>query len=271
MDQKIFAFDLDGTLLDSQKNISPANLHALEEMSEQGHLVCLASGRLITSVHQYYSPRFDPAYITLNGSAIYTRESEGRRLISSARIDAKYADYLIDYSTDKDFVLNYYINDQLYAIKNNITSPWIDYYYQQTATPYEFISSFGDFYGSSPFKVIMVGDDKRLDDEETLFRSKWDGDSVYIVRTCPYYLEFLNPEGNKSRGLSALANAYDIPLDNVCAFGDADNDIPLLSRAGYGIAVQNATPHTKEVADHVSPWSNDEDAIAREWEILSQQ
>lgn len=268
MPRKLFAFDLDGTLLDSHKRISDANAEALGEMARLGHIVCLASGRLISSVRQYTSPRFDPAYITLNGAAVYTRESEGRSLISSTRLPAQYADHLIDYAQDKDFVLNYYIDDRLYAVKNQKTAPWIDYYYQQTRTPYEFLDTLEGFRGAHPFKTIMVGDDAYLDEEERHFRKKWDADSVYIVRTCPYYLEFLNPDGNKARGLSALAQAYEIPHTQVYAFGDADNDTPLLTRAGVGIAMRNATETTKNAADRVSPWTNDEDGVAREWERI---
>ena len=113
-----------------------------------------------------------------------------------------------------------------------------------------------------------MGDPSEIDKQESYFRSLW-GDSIYICRTWDYYLEFLNPHANKAEGLQALARSYGLSMKDVIAFGDASNDIPMLREAGLGIAVGNAADEVKNAADKVSTWTNDQDAVAMEWKLLS--
>ena len=268
MKHKLFAFDLDGTLLTSQKRLSPANAQALQEMAAQGAVVAFASGRLGSSMQKLVPSTLDDvAMLTLNGAAVYMGKRHQSRRVFFAPLASTVADYLIDYAIGKDFALNYYIDDALHTVRNVQTEKWIDLYFAQTATQYRFEPSLDAFRGKEPSKVIFVAPRAFLDEQERFFRRLW-GDSVYICRTWDYYLEFLNPAANKGSGLEVLAEAYELDVSEVVAFGDANNDIPMLQKAGLGIAMANASPTVKSAARRVSPWTNDEDCIAREWERI---
>ncbi|HEX2957111.1 MAG TPA: Cof-type HAD-IIB family hydrolase [Chitinispirillaceae bacterium] len=267
MKTRLFAFDLDGTLLNSKKELSQANITALREMSERGAVVAFASGRLGSSMLQYVPALgFEIAMLTLNGAAVFADSQMHCRIFHSP-LDSKFSDYLINYHRNKPFALNYYINDNLYSIDNEHTRQWTGLYYQQTRTQYHMLSTFDSMKSRSPSKIIFVGDPRDLDYQEHYFRQLW-GENVYICRTWDYYLEFLDLNANKGSGLEALASAYRIDLNDVIAFGDATNDIPMLQKAGLGIAMKNAHPDVCSAAYKVSEWSNDEDAIAKEWELL---
>jgi 5-amino-6-(5-phospho-D-ribitylamino)uracil phosphatase len=268
MMHKLFAFDLDGTLLTSNKQLSPANANALQEMEAAGAVVAFASGRLGSSMHKLVPPTLDDvAMLTLNGAAVFMGKRHGSKRVFYAPLASSMADYLIDYADGKDFAINYYIDDALHTVRNELTEKWISLYYEQTATHYRFETSLDAFHGHEPSKVIFVGPSELLDEQELFFRNLW-GDAVYICRTWDYYLEFLNPGANKGSGLEMLAQAYGIAVSQIVAFGDANNDIPMLEKAGLGIAVANASPIVKSAARRVSPWTNDEDCVAREWEII---
>lgn len=268
MPPKLFAFDLDGTLLTTDKRLSDANREALIEMHQSGAVVALASGRLGSSMKRVADLLgFDPAMLTLNGAAVYPGLSLDDKPIYAANLPAAYADHLTAHAAHRDFALNYYYQGKLYSVRNRLTQPWLDLYVQQTASDYEFIDSWDSYRGEEPHKIIFVGDNKTLDKEEEMFRKRWDSE-LYIVRTWDYYLEFLNPKANKARGISALADHFGIDLADVATFGDSENDIPMLRTAGHGIAMQNASDKVKAAAGYVSPWTNDQDAIAREWERL---
>jgi Cof subfamily protein (haloacid dehalogenase superfamily) len=264
---RLFAFDLDGTLLNSQKKISEANSATLTEMRASGAIVALASGRLGSSMVQYVNKKFDLPMLTLNGAAVYMGEKDQSKLIYHAPLAAEYADYLINYASGKNFAVNYYIDDKLYAVKDKTTSQWLDIYYRETSTQYNFAASYQDFAGKSPSKMLFVGDPAEIDKQEAYFKNLWN-DSVYVCRTWDYYLEFLNPNANKGKGLEVLADAYNINPKDIVAFGDAANDIPMLKSAGLGIAMKNATDDVKLAAGKVSKWTNDEDGVTREWEII---
>jgi hydroxymethylpyrimidine pyrophosphatase-like HAD family hydrolase len=78
----------------------------------------------------------------------------------------------------------------------------------------------------------------------------------------------MDPCANKGHGLEALAREYGLDWSAIAAFGDAANDIPMLEKAGWGVAMANATPEVKLAAGRVSPWTNNEDAVAKEWELM---
>lgn len=268
---KLYAFDLDGTLLNSQKELTEPNKRALREMKDSGGIVALASGRLGSSVQKVADQLgFAPALLTLNGAAVYAYETDRYRQVYSALLGNSYAHHLLDYAVSADFALNFYADGKLFSWRNGMNAKWIDLYYAQTRTACEFVDKLETLKSQIPNKIIFVGDPQVLDKEEASFRQMWN-DQIYIVRTWDYYLEFLSLEANKAKGLAALAAACGIDMSEVAAFGDADNDIPMLEVAGMGIAMSNATVGAKRVARVTSKWSNDEDAIAREWDLLKEK
>ena len=268
MQHKLFAFDLDGTLLNDRKELSPANARALEEMAAAGGVIVFATGRLGSSIRNYIPAALDDvACLTLNGAEVCMGERHGSKRVHYAPLASAAADFLIEYSRDKPFVLNYYLDGKLYAVRNDLTARWADLYFEQTGTAYQWSPSLERFRGRAPSKAIFVGAPAVIDEQEQLFRRRW-GDSVYICRTWEYYLEFLDVRANKASGLEALLEAYAVTWPEVAAFGDANNDIPLLEKAGLGIAVANAPDEVKRAAGRVSAWTNNDDAIAREWELI---
>lgn len=265
---KLIAFDLDGTLLRTDKSLSPANRAALQEMNQNGTTVALASGRFGSSMMPYaQSLDFNPAMLTLNGAAVFTCNLDPSTQIYHAPLDVTYAQELIRFAEGKPMALNFYVDSDLYCLRNQHNQEWIDLYYQQTQTPYREVTDLKDLSHRAPSKLIYIAAPETLDPIQDHFRTLWQ-DQVYICRTWDYYLEFLNIQANKAQGLTLLAQALNIDMNEVAAFGDAENDIPMLQAAGLGIAMQNAPDEVKQHARHISPWTNDQDGIAREWERI---
>jgi HAD superfamily hydrolase (TIGR01484 family) len=97
MSRRLFAFDLDGTLLNSRKELSEANLIALKEMAASGAVIAFASGRLGSSMMQYVPILgFEIAMLTLNGAEVYATTKKDSCVYHSPR-RAEFADYHIDY------------------------------------------------------------------------------------------------------------------------------------------------------------------------------
>lgn len=268
MPPALLAFDLDGTLLTTDKRLTSANREALLDMVRCGSRIALASGRMRAAMQPYADMLgTDIAMLTMNGAAVYTSAFGTAEPIYRAELPAPYAQHLVDYSRDGAFILNYYLNGKLYARHAPHTRAWAELYVKQTGSVYHFRDTLDEFAGSTPSKVIFVGTREEIDRQEEHFRALW-GEEVYICRTWTHYLEFLHPAANKGSAIVALARALAIDPAHVAAFGDSENDIPMLREVGNGIAVANADRAVRDAARRVSVWSNDQDAIAREWEAL---
>lgn len=265
---RMFAFDLDGTLLNSQKKITSATMQILKEISERGIIVSFASGRLYSSMLKYAADfEYKIPFITLNGAEVFVNSKDGLQQLYKMTLPLEYADYLINYAKGKKFAVNYYLDGKLYTEKNDRILPWIKLYTKQTGANYNFINSLNILKGKFPSKVIFVGNQEELDEQEKRFRLKWES-YIYICRTWRHYLEFLNLKADKGFGLDRLAKAYNIDLKDVMVFGDAQNDIPMFKKAGYSIAVKNASDEVKSAARKVSDWTNDEDFLVNEWKFI---
>lgn len=89
------------------------------------------------------------------------------------------------------------------------------------------------------------------------------GITATVVRgSPPFFVEILNERVCKGAGLRRLCERLGVDLANVVAFGDGDNDIEMIQEVGLGIAMKNARPTCKAVADRVTDLDNDNDGVA---------
>jgi hydroxymethylpyrimidine pyrophosphatase-like HAD family hydrolase len=93
-------------------------------------------------------------------------------------------------------------------------------------------------------------------------------DRLYVVNTEHEMLEFLHPETNKALAAQALAAKLGIEREAVLAFGDGNNDVPLLRWAGMSIAMAHGRESAKSAAKRVSPEGPPGTAVARSLETL---
>ena len=83
-----------------------------------------------------------------------------------------------------------------------------------------------------------------------------------VVRSTPYFLEFLNKEVNKGTGVKLLADHLGVKQEEVMTFGDAENDLDMIVYAGMGVAMANGFEEVKEAANYITD-SNEEDGVAK--------
>ncbi len=83
-----------------------------------------------------------------------------------------------------------------------------------------------------------------------------------VTTSMAWLVEVINAEYSKGSAVAYLSNRYGVPIEKTVAVGDQCNDIPMIERAGIGIAVQNADARLKEQADYVLERTNEENAIA---------
>jgi hypothetical protein len=118
------------------------------------------------------------------------------------------------------------------------------------------IAPLEDFIYNDATKLMFLAEPKVIDRLEPILYKAF-GERVIILQTDDNLLQIMSPDAGKSVALQKVADHYGIPMQQVMALGDAPNDVGMLQLAGVGVAMDNARPVVKAVADWIAPTNND--------------
>ncbi|WP_349515099.1 Cof-type HAD-IIB family hydrolase [Leuconostoc suionicum] len=257
MKTKLIALDLDNTLLNPQKKISLRNELILKKLHHDGIKVILTTGRpikgILPFINQLNLLYKDDYSINFNG-AVVTNNVSGENLFSHS-IDK--ADILPIYNLAKQyhFPLDIVSLQQAYSIVELGKSSYEDY----IGSLMSFTNlNFANLPEQNYYKFVCQDDPDNLDNIVSLFETF---DNLTVVRSRRDLLEFLPKGTNKRKGLEKLLDHYGFKWSEVIAFGDEENDEDMIQSAGIGVAMQNAIPKIKEIANATTA-SNTNDGVA---------
>ena len=256
---KLVAIDLDGTLLNSNYQVSEATYDVIKQATETGIKVVLASGRPLIGFKKYLEEldliSKDNYAISYNGSLV--QATQGNEIIFKKTLT------LDDY---KDlYYLSKKLNVNIHALTDtSITTPKNSKYTKHESeinnVPIDIIPVEDVLTSTTIVKVMYVDEPEVLD--EVFAKIPKDLFNKYtIVRSTPFYLEFINKSVNKGVGVAALAEKLKIKQEEIICIGDAGNDIHMIEYAGLGVAMGNAFSEIKEAADFVTK-TNNQDGVA---------
>lgn len=251
---KLLLFDLDGTLLQSDKTISPATLKALQKCRKNGILigVCTSRGEqnavsFTEELHPDILIASGGALVKYNGVYIYKAEFSGEETKQMIAIARKVCGD--DSEITIDTINSHYWNYRIDPKKQDHS--WGDSIY----------TDFRDFCEPSLKMCIEIFEDSQAKQ------------LMGLLNTCDcarfsdgYWYKFTKKSATKERAISEVCSSCGIKADEIIAFGDDYADIGMLESCGKGVAMGNAIDEVKQKAD-VIIGSNDEDGIA---EYLSQ-
>ncbi len=257
---KLIALDMDGTLLREDKTVSPRTQAAIQAARAQGIHVVLASGRPIAGMTPFLQAlsltSHEDYVLSYNGSLVQNVGSG--EVLASCLLTGRDAREL--YQVSKALGVNIHAFSQT----RGLIAPQNSRYTEVERSHNDLVLTLVDF-DTLPddepiLKVMMVDEPELLGPAMAQLPAELD-ERYTVVLSTPYFLEFLHPQGNKGRGVEALARHLQIPAEAVICVGDAGNDAHMIEYAGLGVAMGNATPEIKAMADYVTT-SNDEDGVA---------
>jgi len=240
---KAVILDLDGTLLRSDRTVSEKTLAVLDECKKRGMIVVVATARFWFKAEPFLDI-IKPDYALLADGTMIFRKGE---LIHGFPMDSDKSEdlikELINREEGNDFVVG--AGKVLLCSAVGIDEPW-----RQT---YEFSNGF--YQPSYKIASIMNSyeDAKCLADKFDCRLYSYRGEDLYA---------FAHKESGKYQAVCALGRLLNIDLQDMIVFGDDENDYEILKYCGKGIAVANAIPMIKEIADDIAV-SNDEDGVAK--------
>ena len=233
MSRKILALDLDGTLTDSNKEITPRTKEMIAKMQEQGHIVVLASGRPTPGVQRVadklHLSEMGGYMLSYNGARV--QDCKTGEILFQQTMPLDMIPILFDEAKEHQIGMMTYQNGKI------ISGEIVDEY-----------------------MGLGTADPEHAARLEVLFREKY-GDRIDVGRSEPFFLELLPKHVDKAASLGKLCEALGQTKEDLIACGDGFNDRSMIAFAGLGVAMANAQDVVKEVADYVT-LSNDEDGVA---------
>jgi Cof subfamily protein (haloacid dehalogenase superfamily) len=256
---ELIATDLDGTLLNSQHELSERTLTALQAAREQGVHLVLATGKTRASALRLIEQlKLDTPGIYNQGLITYNPDGSVRQqLILSPEI----ARQVITFAEDRGFTMLAYSGDDLLTRRRNHDTALLEEFGEPQAHEVGSLLNILDTVPVNKVLAIHRADTRRINALRWQLSMQLNGSSRLMQAGVPSMMEVMPAGASKGTALKALLKELKITPDKVMSLGDGENDIEMLQQAGIGIAVENASQQVKDVADHVVA-SNDQDGVA---------
>lgn len=263
MRTKILFADLDGTLLDDNKNVSGEDLASINRMIEKGHRFVIATGRPL------YSAKVVARELGLYRAGIYLAASNGgviydcstEKIISAATIDTGLVGELFREAFGEGLSVHTYTNDNVVSIKE---TEEIKVYTKAIKMPFRLLERIPEDLPGPPPKLIVMSikENSRsiLADFERRHADIAAGRAQSVFSN-NYLLEYLPLGVSKGNAVRTVCDILGIPVEDSVAAGDEANDISMLEAAGIGAVMQNGTDETKSHADYITTRTNNESGI----------
>ena len=265
----IIALDLDGTLTNSEKNITPRTLDALMKAQREGVRLVLASGRptfgIAALANQLQLADYGGYVLSYNGGRII--DWCEKTVIFSQVVDQKLVPILYDFAEKAQLPIVTYLPEAILASKNE--GEYLAEEARINGMPIvvaqNFVEEAMQIEGGST-KFLIPGEPELLIQLESEMKAALSA-QMEVFRSAPFFLE-LPPKGiDKAQSLQRLLTHLGLERESLMAFGDGFNDLSMIQFAGQGVAMANAVEEVKSIADFVTT-SNEEDGIAHALEQL---
>lgn len=264
MTPKAIFLDLDDTLLNTDKEITPGNRAAIDRALAAGHKVTITTGRPLDSAVKLADElglTRDGCYlICFNGGILY--DTFRKEIVFEQALPKELAPAIFAEAKRRQ------LHIQTYSEWDTFVEPYceddreINWYCDRIHVTYSVLPS-ADQLERDPLKLLAIS----LDDQQPLVALKQWLDETYgqeldTFFSCRQLLEIVPKGINKGAAVVRLCHLLGIPVADSIACGDAPNDLTMIQVAGLGVAMANGEDEVKAVADYITQRDCNHDGIA---------
>ncbi len=256
---KLIICDVDDTLILKHHPITPFTKKVIKAAQDLGIYFCICSGRPLFQLKEFIdnwemeSPDF---LVGLNGCSIL--DVHQKKEYTFNLLKKQWIKDIIKLMEPFDANISMYINESQVFSKN-------DYYYldskNRTKYPCLVYEDIKEMYQSDNAKIMFRITQQQMPMVEQHVK-QFPSENYHGFKTGPLTFEFCHKDCDKSFGMKKIAEAYNIDLKEIWAFGDTSNDNRMLQDAGVGICLQNGSEDTKQIANIVTTKTCKEDGLA---------
>lgn len=260
-DIKYLVLDIDGTLTNSEKEITPRTKEGILRVMDRGHKVILASGRPTAGMVRYAEElefKSRGGYLlSFNGGCIL--EYRTGNIMFQKTLPPQVISGLYRFATEHDCGLVTYLGN------NIVVGTRMDEYIRLEATINGMgirpVDHFVNFVNFDVNKCLMTAPPEAAEQYVGMLQEMY-RDELSIYRSEPFFIEIMPKGIDKAKSLDRMMCTVGLTKDNCICCGDGFNDLTMIRYAGVGVAMDNAQSVIKEAADFVTD-SNDNDGIVK--------
>ncbi|WP_373767299.1 Cof-type HAD-IIB family hydrolase [Glaesserella sp.] len=243
---KVVFFDIDETLYYKKEQRIPSSImqHVIPRLKAKGIIPAIATGRTYGAFPKALKPLMNEngfeLFVTTNGQYnLYKGEVISHYPLSTERIERILA-HLKALHIEYAFVSA----DEIAVSKNTVEV-------KESLTPIkeDYIVDPDYYLSHSVIQLLAFFPQERT---QEVVEAGVLGDDLKEVRWHKYSVDLLNKHNSKARGIQDVLHYFGFGIENAMAFGDGLNDLEMLSAVGFGVAMGNAEPELKTVADYVT-------------------
>lgn len=249
---KLIAFDMDGTLLNSKKEISQKTLDAIDRAFDEGKEVILSTGRCVAELNRYIVQLPRLRYINCVSGALVYDLKEKKNIYSNA-ITPEKARKILEASKLEDCMPHIMTTHSIVQEKDadDMAHFRMGVYQDMFSTVTDKVDDIYSFYNENNFPVEKLNLYHYSVEGRDRSRERLSGLGLVLNNSERTGLEMSAEGVTKGTGLIKLCEYLGISVDETIAVGDADNDIDVLKTAGLSIAMDNAEDSIKDICDVV--------------------
>ncbi|MBQ9558488.1 MAG: Cof-type HAD-IIB family hydrolase [Bacteroidaceae bacterium] len=261
MKYKLIILDVDGTLLNSKRELTKRTVQTLRRVQQMGIRVALASGRptygILPIARELELGIYEGYIISYNGAQVMS--AKDGQILFERRIDPQTVPYLEKKAAKMNMTMAYYDGNEV--VSTDIENPHVRDEAEMNGMTLRQEDNISLNMDDWPAEIMLVSDDEQaLTSLEQHMQRHLSG-VMDTIHSNPYYLEIVGYQVGKSHAMSALIQKMGIQMSEVLAIGDGEADINMLQMAGTGIAMANAKDAVRRCADFTT-LSNDEDGAS---------
>ena len=269
MKYKVIALDIDGTLTNTDKVMTPETVKAVIDLQKEGLHVVIASGR------SEYGFRHIADELQFDKYGNYIMSFNGGRIMNYATGEIVYDNPLpLSYIQEiYDIAVKYDVGILGYDRDCLISGNGIDEYQELDAWACKMnlkeTDDFPSYFSKAFNKCLLTGEPEKLKEVLPLVKAQLD-DRLNVFLSEEFYIEVVPQGVHKAAALGQLLEKLGCTREELVCVGDGMNDKTMIEYAGLGVAMGNANPAVKEVADYITD-TNDNDGVVKLIEKLNAQ
>lgn len=249
--KKIAFFDIDGTLLDLNKQLPDLTKKALTKLKENGVFVAIATGRAPFMFEKLRKELDIDSYVSFNGQYVVFEN----QVIYKNPLNTQEIENLYNYSLERNHPMVFMNENEMKASVAN--DDYVDLCIKSLKFPYPHVDE--SYYKNKEIYQSLIFCEEQYDGQYEI-----NFPNSRFVRWHQYSTDVLPAGGSKAEGIKLMVERLGFNMEDVYAFGDGLNDIEMLKAVGTGVAMGNALEQVKKAAD-VTTTPVDDDGI---WNAL---